>query len=83
MDTQNFNFKVPARGNNNRNFGVIGAQTWKAPHQPHLRQIILGIVLGSLALGSLPIAYATLSSDRQAENRPVPHEAALWSTLGD
>lgn len=82
MDTQNFYYKIPSQGNGS-GFGAIGLQTRKAPQQPQIIRTILLLVFGSLALGSLPIAVAALSSEKQVENQPVPHEAALWSTLGE
>ncbi len=81
MSTQEFNYKATPRTDSSGNFGTAKLQSWRAPRQPQLFKTILLLILGSFALGSLPIAYAALSSHEQAQ-QPVPHEASLWSEFG-
>ncbi len=81
MSTQEFNYTTTPGTDRSENLGTARVQPRRAPRQPQILRTILLLVLGSFALGSLPIAYAAIS--KQAQSRPVPHEAALWSVFGE
>ncbi|MDJ0732225.1 MAG: hypothetical protein QNJ33_19790 [Crocosphaera sp.] len=67
--------------NNQQNHVVATKGTLRKQKENPVIMLLL-VVLGSFALGSLPLIYGFTLTSSSTEAPTVPHEGVLWSSVG-